>query len=349
MIDHSRIKRILIVRTDRIGDVVLSTPVARILRKTFPKAFIAFMTGPKTRDILVGNPHIDESIVYDKFEQHKSWWQTIRFAFRLRRRAFDLAFILHSTNRVIWVTTLAGIRHRVGYARRLGFLLTERLPYTKPEGKKHEVSYNFDLLRHVGIEGSTRKLSWTVLPSEEAAIARRLEEEGIGRGERLIAIHPDASAASKRWPAPKFIELCASLAQGGERRVILVAAEGGEGLTHQIASQLGSSVINWGGRLVLRELAALFKRCEYVISNDSGPVHVSTAVGTPVVSIFGRKLPGLGATRWGPVGERDIVLQKDPGCDPCIPDPCPIQLECLESLSVGEVLAAARTLEVRHV
>ena len=99
----------------------------------------------------------------------------------------------------------------------------------------------------------------------------------------------------------------------------------------------------------MRELAALFKRCEYVISNDSGPVHVSTAVGTPVVSIFGRKQPGLGATRWGPVGERDIVLQKDPGCDPCIPDPCPIQLECLESLSVGEVLAAARTLEVRHV
>jgi heptosyltransferase II len=338
MLDPSSVKRILIIRTDRIGDVVLSTPVIKVLRSVLPKAHIAFMTGKNTQDILKFNPDLDEVIVYDKLHAHRSWWNTLCFALRLRQKSFDWAIILHSTNRVIWIATLAGITHRVGYARRLGCFLTESLPYIKAEGQKHEVEYNFDLLKKIGVMEDATKLVWNVSSTEEEQIEKRLEGWGIEKQDQIIAVHPDASSPSKRWSVTKFIKLCNQLTEDSDKKVVLVAGSEGVHLTRQIVDQTKKGVLDLGGLLNLRELAALFKRCEWVISNDSGPVHISTAVGTPVVSIFGRKKKGLGPERWRPLGARDRVLQKDPGCEPCIPEPCPIQLECLESLSVQEVL-----------
>ena len=95
MIDKEKIKKILIVRTDRIGDVVLSTPVIKAVRMAFPRAHIAVMVRPYTRDIVIGNPYLDEVIVYDKYGIHKNWLFTLKFAFSLRRKRFDLALILH--------------------------------------------------------------------------------------------------------------------------------------------------------------------------------------------------------------------------------------------------------------
>ncbi|MBI2870085.1 MAG: glycosyltransferase family 9 protein [Candidatus Omnitrophica bacterium] len=344
------IKRILVVRTDRIGDVVLSTPVLKVLREELPQAHIAFLTGPATKEVLYHNPHIDELIVYDKTGAERSWRGTLRFGLELRRKGFDTALILHTTNRAVWLAVLAGIPRRIGYARRLGRLLTHRLSYAKPEGKKHEVDYNFDLVRLLGVDRSSRELVWIVDPAEDEAMTRRLAEAGIA-GEELIAVHPDASHVSKRWPLSKYVVLCMRLlAEGGvRRRLVLIAGPSGRHLTQAIAREAGERALDWGGRLNLRELGALLKRSSFLVSNDSGPVHIAGAVGTPVVAIFGRTQPGLSKVRWGPVGERDIILQNDPGCKPCIPDPCPIHLECLERLTVDEVMEACNRLMAKHV
>ena len=128
-------KRILIVRTDRLGDVILSTPVITNLRQAFPEAHLAFMCRPYTREAVEGNPYLDEVIVYDKYHRHKSIIKTILFANSLAKKNFDWAIILHPTNRAHIITFFAGIPMRIGWNRKMGFLLTRRLPHNKQEGK----------------------------------------------------------------------------------------------------------------------------------------------------------------------------------------------------------------------
>ncbi len=148
---EDKYKRILIVRTDRIGDVLLSTPVIKNLRDAYPNAYIAMMVSPYAKEIVDGNPYLDEVITYDKDGKHKGWLRSAKFAKRLGQKKFDLALILHPTNRVHLVTFFAGIKKRVGYNRKLGFLLTDRVEHTKQLGQKHEVEYNLDLVRYLGI------------------------------------------------------------------------------------------------------------------------------------------------------------------------------------------------------
>ena len=113
--------RILITRTDRLGDVVLSTPLIKFLRDKFPRAHIAFMVRPGNRDVVADNPYLDEVIVYDKYGSQKSLLNTCRFAMMLRQRRFDMGIALHPTNRVHIMFFLAGIPERIGYNRKMGF------------------------------------------------------------------------------------------------------------------------------------------------------------------------------------------------------------------------------------
>ncbi|MFZ2357067.1 MAG: lipopolysaccharide heptosyltransferase II, partial [Candidatus Omnitrophota bacterium] len=127
-------KRILIVRTDRIGDVLLSTPVIKVLRDNYPHAYIAMIVSPYSKEIVDGNPYLDEVIIYDKDRKHKSWLGSIKFSRNLKKRKFDLALILHPTNRMHLVTYLAGIPRRIGYDQKLGFLLSDKITHTKQFG-----------------------------------------------------------------------------------------------------------------------------------------------------------------------------------------------------------------------
>ena len=160
-------KKILIVRTDRLGDVILSTPVIENLRKNFPKSYIAFMCRPYTKDALEGNPYLDEVLVYDKYDQHKNLGGTIEFVKMLRKKKFDWAIILHPTNRVHLVTFLATIPVRIGWNKDMSFLLTKKIPHTKQQGKKHEMEYTLDILKELDIPITSKKLYFPIQPQAE--------------------------------------------------------------------------------------------------------------------------------------------------------------------------------------
>ncbi len=156
-------KRILVVRTDRIGDVLLSTPVIKALRDNYPDAFIAMMVSPYAKDIIEGNPYLDEVIVFDKDTKHKGWWRSFKFSRYLKKKKFDLALILHPTNRVHLVTFHAGIPRRIGYNRKCGFLLTDKIGHTKQFGEKHELEYNLDLIRCLELEPHDKHLFMPII------------------------------------------------------------------------------------------------------------------------------------------------------------------------------------------
>ena len=347
-------QRILVIRTDRIGDVVLSTPVIRTLRKTYPDAQIGVMVRPAHRELVEGNPDLNEVILYDKEGAHKSWGATLRFARELKAKRYETALILHSTNRVIAVSALAGIRRRIGYARRLPWLLTDRVPYVKKEGQRHELDYNLDLLKQLGIFSFERTLFVPTTPAQEERVDAFLRREGIFPKDPIIVVHPGASCPSKRWPVQRFAAVGDRLIERHDARVVVIAGPEdptGEEMVRRMARRPSSACGIFG----LGELACLMKRARCLLSNDSGPVHIACAVGTPVAAVFGRWGGGLSPTRWGPTGENSLVLHEDVGCRPCLAHNCTIGFACLQAVSLKRVQVAVeylcgfknRKLEVR--
>ena len=339
--DIAKVRRILIVRTDRIGDVVLSTPTITAARKAFPNAYIAVMVSPQTREIVNGNPSLNEVIVYDK----KGVFQTLRFAKCLKNKKFDLALILHSTNRVNLISFLAGIPKRVGYARgKMDFLLTDRLPYKKRLGEKHEAEYSLDVLRSIGVDARISQLVMPVRKENEENIDGLLKESGLGQGERIIVLHPGASCISKMWPQENFARVADILVEKFDARILLVSAPEHVRIGEGIRGLMKNRPVFLCGETSLGDLAALFKRTNLFISNDSGPVHIACAIGVPVISIFGRKDTGLSPERWGPLGNRSIALHKDVGCIQCLAHNCNKGFLCLKSVTVEEVIEKAGQL-----
>ncbi|MDD5107948.1 MAG: lipopolysaccharide heptosyltransferase II [Candidatus Omnitrophica bacterium] len=337
-------RRILIARTDRIGDVLLSTPVIYALRKKFPQAYISMMVAPYALDIIEGNPYLDEVIIYDKDQKHKSWWRSFKFSNRLKKKKFDLAIILHPTNRLHLITFLAGIPHRLGYDCKLGFLLNLRKIHTKQEGLRHEAEYNLDLISELGIAGNPEDLFMPIKKESEQYVEELFRKEGISKTDKILAINPGASCPSKIWPHERFAQVAEKLSKRYDFKILILAGPKEMYLADKIAHEIKDKVVNLAGRTSISQLASILKRCTLFISNDSGPVHIACALGTPVISIFGRNQAGLSPRRWGPLGKHGKYLHKDVGCIQCLAHNCKKEFTCLKAISVDDVVCAAESI-----
>ena len=337
-------KNILVVRTDRVGDVVLTTPAIAALRSAFPAARISILVAPETRDIVDGNPNLNEVLIDDRKGAHKGAPGFFALVSSLRQKKFDLAVIFHTKKRTNLLCSFAGIPARLGYKNdKFGFLLTLPIEDTRAQGSKHEAEYCLDVLKAIGVSPLPLKLDMPVKPEWEAKTADVLKKSGILESDTLVAVHPGASCISKRWAPERFAAVIDSLVSASVKVVLIGGAE-----TLKIAEEIRYSVKNpildLTGKTTIGELAALLKHCHLLISNDSGPVHVAVAVGTPVVSIFGRNQKGLSPARWKPLGAKDIVLHEEVGCVICLAHNCDIDFKCLKAVTIPQVLEAAKTL-----
>jgi heptosyltransferase II len=337
------IKRILIVRTDRIGDVVLSTPVIKAVRDANPGAFVAMMVSLYAREIVEGNPHLNEVIVFDK-KRFKGVLGAFRFSALLKARKFDTALILHPAKRIHIILWLARIKKRIGLDKKWGFLLTDRLPHTKQFGQKHEIEYNLDILRMAGIESGDRQLLVPVKAENSYRIKELLKKNGFGDREDFVVIHPGASCPSKRWPSERFAIVADEIISRFHKKVVIVAGINDERFGQDVNDAMENEALDLSGDLSVGELIALLEKARFLVSNDSGPVHIAVALGVPVVAIFGRSQPGLSFKRWGPVGKDDIILHKDVGCAECLAHNCKIGFKCLMAIEPREVIEAAGRL-----
>lgn len=336
---QGRYRRILVVRTDRIGDVLLTTPVLKSLRDNYPSSYIAMMVSSYARECVDGNPYLDRVIVFDK-EKYNGLFATLKFSQFLRRENFDVVLIFNPTARLHFLMFLARIRERIGYDWRAPFLLTKVVRHVKQEGTRHEVEYNFDLLKPLGIAEVVRELYMPIKEISEQSVDQVLRGAGVSPRDRIVVLSPSASCVSRLWPPERYAQVADRLA-ACHVKVILVADKVHQGIVEKVLSRAGSNVIDLSGRFNLSELASLFKRCALLISNDSGPVHIAVAVGTPVISIFGRNQPGLGPKRWGPLGPVDVALFKKTDCAPCLAHACQSHFKCLDAITVEDVLEAA--------
>ncbi|HNW39034.1 MAG TPA: lipopolysaccharide heptosyltransferase II [Candidatus Omnitrophota bacterium] len=334
-------KRILVSRTDRLGDVLLSTPVIKALRREFPQSYISMLVSPYTKEVLEGNPDLDEIITLDK---NQGWLAGFKFADFLRKKKFDLAIVLHPTTRVHLLIFLARIPKRLGYDRKLGFLLTDRLKHAKQLGEKHESEYALDLVRYLGIDPIDKNLCMPIRTESEKWVEDLFSRAEIKPQDKLLVIHPAASCPSRIWPGERFAEVADCLARQYGFKVIIVSSPGDVQKAKAVAGNMHVPVLNLAGETNISQLASLLRRSHLFISTDSGPMHVATTFGVPVITIFGRNQAGLSPQRWGPLGEKKRILHKTVGCTVCLAHNCRKDFACLKATTVADVLNAAREL-----
>ena len=344
-VEQPNFKNILVVRTDRIGDVVLTTPALEALRRAYPKAKISLMVASATAEIVEGNPFIDEVIIYDKNGKDKGFVRFWRFVAALRQKHFDLAINYHLKSRMNWMLFHADIPCRIGFRNnKFGFLLTAQYPDCRAQGNRHESEYCLDLLRQAGIRAPGCGLFVSVKPEAEAWADKILKDHRITPTDLLVAVHPGASCLSKRWPPERFAEAADRLIARDQAKIILIGASRDLPLAQKILKSMEHPVLDLVGKTTISRLISILKRCKLLVSNDSGPVHLSVGVKTPVISIFGRHQPGLSPSRWRPLGSNDVALHKDVGCKVCRAHRCERHFECLAAISVDHVLEAAQKI-----
>ncbi|MFA5008367.1 MAG: lipopolysaccharide heptosyltransferase II [Candidatus Omnitrophota bacterium] len=329
------LKKILIMRTDRLGDVILSTPVIANLRKFYPDSYIAFLCRPYTKDVVEGNPYLDEVIIYDKNKEHRGIFSSVKFCLSLRKKKFDAVFILNPNNRSNILAFFAGIPRRIGLNRKMGNLLTHPIEDRKHEGKKHELEYTLDIIKEAGIPITEKQTHFPIKKESEKKIEELLLANGLKNSD-FIVMHPSASCPSKRWAEENFIKLTRLVKEKTKLKVIVLSSKEEKKFTEALAKE---EVIDFRGILTISDIGALLKKSKLFVSNDSGPVHIAASLNVPVISIFGRNDPGLSPTRWKPLGEKSFYIHKTISCKKCLAHNCINNFLCLKSITPEEVFS----------
>ncbi|MBN1869445.1 MAG: glycosyltransferase family 9 protein [Candidatus Omnitrophica bacterium] len=336
-------KNILIVRTDRIGDVVLTTPVIKALRENYPESKISILVAPNTRELVNGNLCLDEVLLDDRKGEHKGLRGFLKLIKTLRQRDFDCALVLHTKKRTNLLCFLSNIPVRIGYKdNKFGFLLNRPIPDSRHKGEKHEAQYCLDVLKSIGIQYDNLDID---IPVKEEAL-RWVDQFRRGHDilekDLLIAIHAGASDPAKQWPENRFAELIDALIERYHAKIIMIGAQDTCLITKKIITLLNNEAIDLSGKTTVGQLAALLMGCGLLVSNDSGPVHVAAGVGTPVVSIFTRNQPGINPERWKPLGEKSRVVSVSPfqSQDISFKKAQPMGIEYLELIPTKAVLEA---------
>lgn len=306
---------ILLIRTDRIGEFILTTPAISAFRAGFPDAMITLAVSAASYKAAEGNPYVDKITRLDPSRDLDSPAGMARFIVLLRKQRYGLCAVFNPNKAVNIAVFLAGIPVRIGYGRKLGFLLNRAIEDRKYLCEKHEVEYNLDIARAAGIDASPSGPVFTMGVEDERNAARIALEYGIREGERFVAVHPGTSNPEKLWPAERFGRLCAMIEKELGVKVALVGGVEEKPASIEVAKYSGTRLCDLTGKLGLKEFGSVMKRAKALVSCDSGPVHISAAIGTPVVALFGESRKGGSSVRWGPYGPGHSVISRPMVCD----------------------------------
>ena len=352
--------RILIINPFGIGDVLFSTPLVAAVRAAHPDAFIAYLCNRRTQEILRYNPHVNVVLVFEK-DEYRALWRDSRWQWalavrdllrRVARERFDLAIDLSLSDRYSGLLLVLGVPQRVGFNYRgRGRFLTHRVDISGYQDK-HVVEYYRDLLRSLQIEMADGRLQLFTSAREREEAISRLAQAGSGPGATIVGIVPGGGtswgidSAFRRWGIERFARVGDMLADRYGARVVLFGERSDIPICREVARLMRHQPLDISGTTTLVQFIHLMSRCQLVVCNDGGPLHIAVSLGVRTVSIFGPVNPRV----YGPYppGPRHQVVTKDLACRPCYQyfklPPCPYDRACLETLETEPVMAAARAL-----
>jgi ADP-heptose:LPS heptosyltransferase len=339
--------RVLVYRIGNIGDVLVTLPALDAIRSRFPRAHITLLTSPGqpeatgAQQVLPQGKWFDELIVYFTPDV-RSLKGRLRLLRRLREGRFDLFIELPNQQsrpldelRNMFVARLAGCRSAVGFEVSQHALFLREQALHVPQ-----VRESVRIYRALAPALSLNSYREALLPVSD--LCRRqtgdlLLELGIPEGERYVVMHPGAKRPTNQWPAARFANVADEIIRHWGTRVVLTGGPSELSLVQHIAALMREKPTVLCGQIDLPRMAALLERSFLYVGNDTGPMHLAAAVGTPIVSIFGaRDFP----ERWYPAGAGHSVLRRDVPCSPCFKEVCDRDLICLKRIEVDDVLSA---------
>jgi len=353
------INRILIEKLIAVGDVIVALPTIHAVRKQFPHAYIALLVTPRVRDVVEGNPDVDEIIYYDLYKKEKGLRGFFSIVAKVRKQRFDLVLELTHYHRIVsLVTWMSGIPHRAGFAipgQGRNKLLTIPVAY---DTGKHEVETFLDVACAAGVKCTPLFLQEiAVSGADKTMVQECLARENVQLGEKFILIQPGTSALalSRRWAPEKWAELANRLNREGQgsgvrgqerdaRRypVIFCGSIDEVPIFAEIQKHLNFTPGNLIGKLTLKQTAWLFKHAILFIGLDTGTTHLAAAMGTRVLALYGPNTP----LKWGPYGSQHRVIYKALSCSPCTKQylgqvsTCENNI-CMQQITVEEVVETA--------
>jgi heptosyltransferase-2 len=333
-------RNILVRGVNRLGDTVFSLPAIKALKQSYPGARVSVLTKPAPSGLYANLPYIDEVLIFESKGRHGGIRGRLALAGQLRKRRFDLAVVFHNCFDAALVPFLAGVPERIGYLREMrGVLLTKKLPF--PATPVHQVDHYLELAALAGASTEERTPELFVTPEEEQWGRRLLDGRNARRP--LVGIVPGSVALTRRWPPERFAELGDRLAQATGGSIIILGGPGDGDISGKIKSHMKAGPIDTTGGTGLRQLMALISLCDLVVSNDTGPMHITWALGRPVVTFIG----AADIREIRPLSTVAHIIGKDLACSPCIKEECPEgTTRCLDLITVGEVFE--KSMEILH-
>jgi heptosyltransferase-2 len=295
-------KRFLICRIDRIGDVVLSTPLPREIKRKHPDSFVAVLVRKYTKDIYLNNPFVDEILIYNEEKSLKAFFENVK---KIRSLKFNYAFMLLPDERLNYILFLSGIRTRIGVGHKLyQFLtLTRFVDRKKYVPLRHEADYCLDMLRKIRIEPESLEPE-IYLSEEEKLIAQNFKNSIAPNGERLIGINTTSGNSSPNLSINEYKILIEKLSSLKGIKVVITD------LKPPIEIQNIQNVSYPMVKDTLRESIVKFTALDVLISSSTGPMHICAALKVPTISLF-CPLPACSPKLWGPLGNRSLILMPE--------------------------------------
>ncbi len=325
--------RILISRTDRLGDLILALPFVESMKLRYPECCVDVLASLYASPILENNPRIDHilRVQNDQLMISRNYRKDLER--KIRAAGYKMVIALYPERRICHLFYQINIPHRLGTAGRFhSVFFNHHLLHSRKANKKHEYQYNLDFLRFFRNGPTVHRP--VVYPTErEMKNARRILSDAGIEGS-FVVVHPGSGGSAERWPMDRFILLYQALEKAGYQVIVTGSEEEGE-MVRQLSGKLGVKVNQITGETDLRTLAAVLSQSSAVVANSTGPLHLAVAVGTRVVGLYpGKQI--MSPVRWGPVGEGHMVIQPTNSDCQCPPKQC----ICMRTISVERVAEA---------
>lgn len=332
-------KNILVVRTDRIGDVVLTLPIANIIKKHFPDSRVSFLIREYTKSLCENNLFINEIITLDEADGKTKIFSNIR---KIKKK-FDTAIVAYPTFRIALILFLAGIKTRIGSGYRwYSFLFNKKIYEHRKISEHHELEYNIRLLKAIGVEEevspSTVLFNLHSSPLSRQFVEKEFSSRSVNLLNKLIIIHPGSGGSSIDLPPDQMKRLVNLMAQELDIEILITGSKTEKELCESLV--VNEKTKNLSGLFDLPELIALIEKSDLMIANSTGPIHIAAALGKYVIGFY-PKIISCSDKRWGPYTNNKKIFSPTIDCNNCTRKTCE-ELDCMRSINIDDVLKSVK-------
>jgi heptosyltransferase III len=333
-------RNILVIKLRYLGDVLLATPTLRALKAAYPMARLTALVNRGTDEILAANPDVDDIIPLERGTIIEQW----RFAMAVRRRRFDMVVDLTDGDRAAFLTRISGAPVRIGFNAEQRWTGRCYTTVVHGDAAAHRIERDLAALRPLNLSVTDTIPRLWLTREDESRAEEVIAKLPLRADQPMVVIQPGARYWFKAWPSERFAELADRLTERFRCQILVGGSQEEVELTQLVVKQAKSQLTTIAGLINIRTLAAVIKRSALFIGNDSGVMHIATAVGTPIVALFGPSNP----TEWGPRGGPAEVIYKGLDCRVCFHPTCQRgEQNCMKLITVDEVMSAAAR-QIRH-